>query len=205
MPSELAQLIQRDPVFAGQQNHWFGSADGSYWAGLTRDNLSLHCRRYGRWEDFREQLLMPFEALLQAYRPPFFVHSCLRYRNAIRKQDLPDPAAPWPRWLSPWVCGPLGSAVAAGQVESSQTRALLRLADDIGHVDATYGLAEDGDNAEKVFVIDAHLYTEQRLEPHDALDRLAALHEQARRFFRWCITDDLHDALRPNPIPMGGH
>ena len=204
MPPEVAQLIQHDPAFAGTRTHWFGSSDRYLWAGLTRDGLSLHCRRYRRWEDFLEQLLTPFEALIRAYAPPFFVHSCMRYRNSISRQGLPDPAAPWSHWLSPWVCGPLGSVEAAGQVESLQTRALFRLSDDVGHVDATYGLAEKGDLAEELFLIDAHVYTETHLEPDDVPDRLAALHEQARRFFRWCITDALHRALGPGSRPLGG-
>lgn len=204
IPPELAKLIQNDPILAATREHWFGTADNVFWAGLTRGGLSLHCREYGRWEEFRERLLSPLEALRDVYQPAFCTHTCLRYRNAIRRSQLPNPNAPWSQWLNPWVCGPLGSVESVDQVQSTQTKTLFRLADDIGYVDATFGLAEDTLGPEKVFVIEAHVYTDTRLELNDVPSSLDTLHEQARRFYRWCISDDLHHALRPGSLSLGG-
>lgn len=199
-PRELAQFFQADPAFAGPRTYEFGSANQDYVVGLTREVLSLRCQRYERWEDFRARLETPLGALVEVYKPSFLGHSCLRYRNVIRRSNLPEPDAPWSRWLGPSVRGPLGSPDVSDAVESSQTRTLFRLPDHVGYVDATYGLALEG--PEKVFVVDAHVYTDDRLEPSDVLHRLDALHEQARRFFRWCISDELHDVLQPGPLAL---
>lgn len=201
IPADIAKLMRQDFEANSSRTHWFGSAD-AWWAGLTRDTLSLHCRNYTVWEEFRTRLDGPFQALLQEYRPALFSHVCLRYRNAVRRSRLPDPDAPWSNWLQPWVCGPLGNPDAAGVTEGLQVKATILLPGEIGRVGATYGLAEETNGGGTFFAIDAHVHSDQRTEPTHAFDRLDALHHQAGLFFRWCITDQLHEALRPRRHPL---
>lgn len=197
MPAELADLLRHSPAFADERTYWFGSFDQEFWISLGLDSFALSFRRDEASDGLRTRLEGPFDALMKIDGPTSFTHACVRFRRCIPEHSLPRTSSSWSRWLAPWVAGPLRSADVSGQVESFQTRSAFYFPEIDSRLDATYGLAEvlDGEQPEKTFVIDAHVFTERRLEPHHVLDRLAALHDQARRFIRQCITDELHDAM----------
>jgi uncharacterized protein (TIGR04255 family) len=195
-------------LFGAGQKHVFETADKTWLVSLTREVLALTCRRYDRWENFRSRLVPPLEALAAVYRPSFFGHVCLRYRNVIRKWRLEvPPDIPWSELIEPWICGPYGRAEVVADVESVQTRTVIRLPDAAGRLDASYGLAveqvAEQPGKRSVFLIDAHLYKDGQTETADVIPSLNALNRQAGLFFRWCITDRLHGALRPGNAGLG--
>jgi uncharacterized protein (TIGR04255 family) len=49
-------------------------------------------------------------------------------------------------------------------------------------------------------LIDADFFSEGRTNLDDVLARLRTYNKHAGRLFRWCITDELHEALGPTPI-----
>lgn len=202
LPPSLAKAVHRDYSLVGSKSYGFSSADRVWNLTLGREALSLSCRRYQRWEEFSQRLKGPFEALLQVYKPAFFGHVCLRYRNVVRRVPLKLENTPWSELLQPQITGPLGETSSSGEVESIQTRCVIRLPEGGGRVDATYGLAVEEPTKELVFLIDSHLYTEQHTGPSDVFQTLVALNRQARLFFRWCITDKLYRAMRPSDVPL---
>jgi len=193
------------------QRHVFETPDKAWQVTLSRDVLSLTCRRrYDRWENFRNRLTPRLETLSAIYRPPFFIHVCLRYRDVIRPWLLGVSAdVPWSELVQPWIGGPYSRPEVAADVESLKTRTVIRLPNDVGRLDASYGLAAEQatDNSGKrnVFLIDTHLYKDGQTEPSDVIPTLNALNRQAGLFFRWCITDRLHRALRPGDAGVGTH
>lgn len=202
LPAQLGQAVRHDLSLLGSKSYVFDSADRVWSLSLTREIFSLSCRRYERWERFRERLAKPFEALMQVYNPAFFTHVCLRYRDVIRRSRVELQNTPWPELLQSWISGPLGRPEATDGVQSLQTRCVIALPNEIGHVDATYGLAIEEPSKEPVFLIDAHLYNDQQKVPVNVFQHLDALNLQARRFFRWCITDRLHRAMEPVKASM---
>jgi uncharacterized protein (TIGR04255 family) len=202
LPPSLAKAVHRDYSLVGSKSYGFVSADRVWSLTLGRDALSLSCCRYHRWEEFSERLKRAFEALLQVYEPAFFSHVCLRYRNVVRRSRLQLEDTPWSELLQPRITGPLGETSSPGEVESIQTRCVIRLPAEGSRVDASYGLAVEEPGKELVFLIEPHLYTEPHTEPSDVFQTLVALNRQARLFFRWCITDKLHRSMRPSDVPL---
>jgi uncharacterized protein (TIGR04255 family) len=205
---DLAQTLLADLPLAGRKSHSFGSRDQNWSVSMNRESLALTCRVYRRWEEFKERLAGPFEALIQEYKPSFFTRLGLRYRNVIRRSRLGMQDVPWGELLQPWISGVLGSEEAGDVVEGTQSVSVIRLPDDSGKVQMSFGLAieERIDAAgareqEIVFLIDADLFTEQQTEQADVFPRLDALNRQGGLLFRWCISGRLHDALRPGPVP----
>ena len=204
MPEDLARILQANSG-GSPIEHQFTSGDKrrTWQLRLGRSRLGLACCGYTRWERFRERLVEPHRALLSHYRPAVFQHVCLRYRNVIRRSQLGlDQDMPWSELLKPWVCGFLAVSDVAGSVEMARAKAATRLAGEIGSLDVEYGLAQEEPDGEQSFVIDAHLFDNRDTEPSDAFDKLDLLHRQAGHFFRWCITDQLHNALRPQTSPV---
>ena len=199
LPPDLARLIHKGGPRGQHSEHVFTSADDGAWQlRLARSKLSLTSFDYGQWESFRQRLVVPHQALLDEYKPALFNHVCLRYINVIRRSRLPlEPDIPWSELLQPWVCGFLAAPDLHDEVAKARMSAATRLPHPGSWLDVDYGLVQEEPDGEVSFVIDAHLFTETPAEPSDAFDRLDALHRQAFFFFRWCITDRLHEALGP--------
>ncbi len=204
LPPDLARLMGRGGIRGPQSEHVFTSSDDSWQLRLGRSTLSLSSYEYGQWELFRQRLTVPHQALLDEYKPAEFNHTCLRYRNVIRRSRLPfEPDVPWAELLQPWVCGFLGAPGLHGEVAMARMSAATRLPLPDSWLDVEYGLVqEEGPDGETSFMIDAHLFTQTTIGPAHAFPNLDALHHQAFIFFRWCITDRLHDALGPRPLAL---
>jgi uncharacterized protein (TIGR04255 family) len=202
LPPNLAQMIVADLPLGGQKIHNFISKDRGWSLNLRRDFLTLTCRVYERWEIFRKQLNGPFEALQRQYNPPFFTRIGLRYRDMIRRSQLQLADVPWSELLRPWICSVLAEPETAKHVQGAQTMFVLNLPEETSQVQVWSGLVLDGQSNEIVFLIDADFYTtEQQTEPSHVFERLNILHRYAGRFFRWCITDRLDEAMRPHAVP----
>jgi uncharacterized protein (TIGR04255 family) len=200
LPPNLAQMIVADLPLGGQKSHDFDSKDRAWSLNLTREFVALTCRAYDRWENFRERLAGPLGALRTQYNPAFFTRVGLRYRNVIRRSRLKLDTTPWSDLLRPAVSGILGAPETAGQVKDVRSVFLLDLPEEVGRVQVSSGLAIDGQMNEVVFLIDADFHTEQQTETSHVFPRLNAFNRYARLFFRWCITDRLHNAMRPQPL-----
>lgn len=204
MPPELARSMFAD---LGRKNHNFASQDQQWVLTLNREFLSLTCNSYSQWQDFKDRLTGPFGALLQEYRPAAFSRLGLRYRDVIRRSRLGLEDVPWQELLRPWISGVLGSDGVNDCVKATQSNCVIQLSEEIGSVQMTFGLfieerTNDAGNKEQetVFLIDSDFYNDQQTEHDNVFNRLDALNRQAGLFFRWCITDRLHDALRPGPV-----
>jgi uncharacterized protein (TIGR04255 family) len=181
------------------QRYIFETIDKAWQVTLARDVMGLTCRKkYDRWENFRSRLESLLEPLSSNYRPSFFSHVCLRYRDVIRPWQLDVPQdAPWGELIQPWIGGPYNRSEVAADVECVLTRTVIRLPSPIGRLDASYGLANEQPGPKQVFLIDAHLFKDGQTELSNVIPSLNLLNRQAGLFFRWCITERLHQALRP--------
>ena len=200
VPQSVAQVVERDLSIVGGRSYAFTSEDREWTLSLSKDRCSLSCRRYGRWEQFRDRLRGVLEPLAAIYRPSFFTHNCVRYKNSIRREPLDLVGRPWSDLLRPWVSGPLDRLEARDGVEAIQSRCMIRLPDGMSRVESTFALGIHQPSNEPAFIIEAHVYNDARKVLTDVLPCLDTLHRQAGLFFRWCITDELHRAMRPTPV-----
>lgn len=204
VPSAIAQLMSHDLALGGTTAYTFDSEDRNWTIKLARDGLTLSCRRYTEWSLFQDRLQLAIDSLAKTYRPSFFLHTCVKYKNSIRRSALGlAEDVPWSELIKPWAAGPFASAELASDVKAVQTKCVIRLPGELGRIEATYGLGMHTASKEEVFLIEAHVFNEQKKELADVLLRLDALNRQARFFFRHCITDELHRALRPVTPPNG--
>jgi len=203
IPANISRVVRRDLGALGKKSYVFESADRRWKIKLAQDSLSLISRKYDGWEDFRARLEAPFQTLLQEYCPALFTHTCLKYRNVIRRSRLSSPLLAWQSLLQPWMIGPLSSSSTLNQTEAFEARTLIVLPEDSGKLDAKFGLALQQPLPDHVFLIDAHLFHEEQKGETDVFPRIDSLNRQARLFFRWCITDELHRELCPVAIEPG--
>ena len=189
----------RNPAGAGP-THEFSSADKQWVVSLTREFLALTCRHYERWERFRDTLRGPLDALLEIYTPSFYTRVGLRYIDLIRRSVLGLDQVGWDQLLKPWVAGPFGSPEIASTVEHAASDFLIAVPEIESRLRVRHGVVLHPDSQESCYLIDADFFDERRTEITDVFPRFDALNRQAGLFFRWCIRDRLHEAMRP-PSP----
>lgn len=199
LPANLAQMIVSDLPLGGQKSHDFDSPNRTWRLNLTRDYFALTCRAYQRWEDFRARLNTVCEAFTKQYNPALFTRIGLRYRDVIRRSPLQLEQTPWSELLQPWISGILDSAETVKHVKDMRSTFLLDLPEEAGQVQVFAGLALDKKSNAPAFLIDADFYIEQQTEISHVFQHLDTFNRYAGRFFRWCITERLHQAMQPQP------
>ena len=118
----------------------FTSEDGRWKVALTRDFLAISTSSYSRWEEFREQLMLPLKALVDVYNPIFFSRVGLRYQNLLRRSALGVALdINWSELIEPHVAGLLATPQHASFAEY-QVSAELKLPDQESSVRMSSGL-----------------------------------------------------------------
>lgn len=200
IPPEIAKILGgKLPLRVGKSFN-FLSADEQWKATLTRDFMALSTPKYVRWEQFKEHLSRPVDALNLHYQPAFFTRIGLRYRNVIRRSVLGLNNIEWSALLKPTILGELADSNLAGAVESASRDLVFRLDDHQAKIRVKHGLALSKANGEVCYLIDSDFFTDERTATNNAIGKLDIFHQQSGRLFRWCIQDRLHEAMEPRPI-----
>lgn len=200
IPKGIAQIVEHSLSASGKKSHVFLSADRKLKLTLNKDGVSLECGQYDRWEYLQNHLSDALNSVVGVYNPAFFTHTCVRYKNSIRREQLGLNGSSWAELLNPWVCGLLAKPEAADCVNALQTKSLMRLAEEIGLLECVFALGVHQPTKQPAFIIESHSYNESQKAATHVLSCIDSLHNQAGRFFRWCITDKLHQALQPKSI-----
>jgi uncharacterized protein (TIGR04255 family) len=198
LPPALANILAGQLIGPGSREFHFVSSDGLWKVVLNREFVALSAARYRKWEDFVDRLQKVLSALKMQYRLPIFLTRVgLRYRNLIRRSDFGGQQEPWSKLLAPHILGELSDPKVAPNVTGAARQTVISLDDRGGQVRLNHGLVVPAQGGEICYSIDIDLFTEMKTEADNGLDILKAFNRQAGRLFRWCITEHLHDALKP--------
>jgi uncharacterized protein (TIGR04255 family) len=107
----------------------FSTVDDLWTIHLGREFLALSCRRYDRWENFKDHLGEPLRALLEIYAPAFFSRIGLRYRDIIRRSVLGLEGVGWGELLRPHVTGALALPEVAEHVKQATQMLVVGISD----------------------------------------------------------------------------
>lgn len=198
-PPELNKLLESANAALMAKSHQFLSVDELWEVSLRRDALSLTCRKYSRWDTFREKLAVPWKALLELYGPQFIVRIGLRYRDVVSKDKLGLQHAGWNELLDQKMVGefhtPLAPLVAgswhqiAWKLQREETQIMLQ-----------HGLQAVPPSSDVAYIFDTDISTQARKEPKDVFDILKFYNKHSWSVFRSCISDKLHNALEPESV-----
>lgn len=192
LPAEFADLMKNAGT---RRERSFGSEDGRWTVTLAKDFLALTTAKYSRWEDFRGYLDGALNALQAEYQPAYFSRIGLRYRNVIRRSQLGLDGVGWDVLLRNHLAGELTAPEIAPHVESAVRQTVVRLSQYDGKVGLRHGLTAE--NGEACYFVDNDFYRDTRTDVADVATILQFFSRQAHFLFRWCIDEQLHDAMGP--------
>lgn len=200
MPREIAQMLQMQPALA---EYRFYTKKRDYMVTLTSQFLALSTGAYSRWEDFREVLNTPLEALVSIYKPSFFSRIGLRYQDAICRSAIGQSDTRWSELLRKEILGELALPIFEAGLDDTAQRVLkIRIPDGSGTLLWRHGLIKVQTREELCYLIDIDLSTEENKDIENAIPILNEFNNLAGRAFRWSITSKLRDALGPKDIEL---
>lgn len=173
----------------------FLSEDQASWSTtISSDFLSVATTQYSRWEEFLEYLCPSVTALESVFKPGFYKRIGLRYRDRISRRALGLEGRDWTDLLAGFVTCGLGNGIQEEDVEAYRTTVRFNVEG------STYTLMQCGleeFDGETCFVVDFDFYCDDRVGVGQSIERLMKFNQFAGRAFRWCIQDELHNALVP--------
>lgn len=183
------------------QSYEFLSKEGDWKLVLTSDFLALSTSKYKEWKEFRGRLQSAIDLLVELYKPSHFSRTGLRYQDLIARSDLGLQSRPWSLLLK----SPIAGMLAAERFPQDGFLEVLSLFSyRLDHENAVarvrHGLARKGDTNEPCYLIDADIFSETPIEVENVIGTLNIFNEEAGHLFRWCITNDLRDAMGPEPV-----
>lgn len=204
VPVEVQNAIRA--ALLGAQNlgvekaHRFASDNDEWVIQLTAESLTIGCKKYSRWEDFRRRLEVVWSDFVRIYAPPYATMVGIRYQNAIERSKLGLSGVGWGELLKPFIAAEFGcDGIREDEIQSSLHRFELSLPDS-DRVLVQHALATNQATKEKVYSIDNNFNTTSRVELPDVFKRLDKLNGHSGSLFRLCITDRLYTALEPTEI-----
>lgn len=175
----------------------FSTEDKKWTITLEKDSLGLDCNDYRRWEEFEERFKFSFQVCREEYEPAFFTRIGLRYRNIINREKIGLKGENWAKLLNTKFSGAIGWEEFSSEVQGTNSEILLNLDNRKNQLRVRHGLVRVDGISEDCYLIDSDYSTLGKTEVQDVFDKLDTFRKGAGKFFRWCITDKLHNALGP--------
>jgi len=196
--SQIPQDIIRPALQAsGIKNYEFSSEDGQWKINLTRSFVALTTKRYHRWEELKEKLEIPLDALVAVYSPDYFSRIGLRYIDVIKRSTLNLADVSWQELLQPYIAGILGAPEVGGHVKNFENKHEIGLSDGESVVRIITRFVAALDDGEICYMIDSDFFNASRIKLESAIEKLDYFNVRASRLIQWCITERLHNAMEP--------
>jgi uncharacterized protein (TIGR04255 family) len=193
IPAEIRRML--GPLGASAaRGYAFMSRDGIWRVNLNRDFVALTCTKYRHWGEFRTRLMTVLEHLMTVYKPSFYTRIGLRYRNLIDRGELGLTNVPWSELFQTHLAAELASEMA-DLVEHNSHQVVVALPNRHGTVRILHGLV--GAAGANVYVIDNDFFSEERVEPQHAAEKLDQFNRYSGGLFRSFIKDKLDRAMGP--------
>jgi len=201
IPSGLFSLLPINPQqihFEGQKSYKFLSIDKHDEITLSRSFVALQSDSYVSWVDFKEKLITSTSSLLKHYNPAFFSRIGLRYINLFKRSSLGfSKTTPWSELFHSRILGPLSEPAVSHNVENIDCSYDVSLSDDAGSARIILRTVFDGKDEEPCLLLDSDFFCSGQIAIDDYPRKLEELHNRAFRLLKWCIKDELHNALEP--------
>ena len=202
-PEQFVQNLPPDIIGKiASVKHVFESNSETEIIKLTSKSFSVTTYDYSTWANFKNVWFDPLRHFIDLYQPAYLSYISLVYRDLICRSELGLPAdTPWSQLLNPAIAGELADDnVSETDLLSGWKRMVVRLPDRTGLLGIQHGLATLSESEEVLYAIESTFFTEGKQEVNNAETVLDTFNAKAGSFFRWCISEELHQAMGPeNP------
>lgn len=180
------------------KNYSFVSTDNMYKVNLTSTFLSISTLNYSQWEDFSKRIKYASEIFESIYEPAFYTRVGLRYIDVIERSALGLTGRKWIELVQPHVLGI--AAIEDYRVNSYSSETEFKDTEDGINTKTHFEFVHANGNEETSLLIDCDYYKNDTTSTKQMLSVADRLHVHSSRFLRTAITDELHNAMKPEEI-----
>ena len=160
--------------------------------------------RFTTWEDFARKLDEVLAQFVAIYHPAYFERIGLRYINGFSRRALGLEGVPFRDLIQPAYLGLMAE-------DDVQEQSVQRVTQDVEmalaggcrlKLHCGPGMVKRGNVEDKEvrFILDNDVFMNGKIELKHSAGALNTVHTHADRIFRGAITDQLHDAMEPQPL-----
>jgi uncharacterized protein (TIGR04255 family) len=204
IPTELSTMLtQFNSNIASDMIYQFKSEDLSWQISVDKTSITLVTNKYERYENFMERFKHAVEIFEKIYNPSFYLRTGLRYRDLIIRSKLNITNKTWIELIPKHIASELQTPELKESIINFVKN--LQLRTDFGQVNFNHGLVQIRDIEKNIdetaYLLDADFFTDKKLERGENVwNTFDKAHCAARNLFRWSITEELHNAMRPQSI-----
>ena len=184
----LGPSAEREEPLSHGSTHVFKSEEGNWTATLGNNSVGVETSSHVHFEDFMNRLNLIRTAAEREYKIPSYTRAGLRYINNFSPTEFPGG---WGARFNPWLLGALADPDLVDDIEQSQQVVRFRLPS--GNLNLIHGL-----NPDKSYTVDLDHSIEGKLECHVTNELLAEFNRGIYQAFRWSISAELHEEMRPH-------
>lgn len=196
-----AMKLEEQPTVV---NYQFLTAAGDWKVNLTNTFLALATPVYTTREDFARKLDEVLAQFVAIYHPAYFERIGLRYINGFSRRALGLEGVPFRDLIQPAYLGLMAE-------DDVQEQSVQRVTQDVEmalaggcrlKLHCGPGMVKRGNVEDKEvrFILDNDVFMNGKIELKHSAGALNTVHTHADRIFRGAITDQLHDAMEPQPL-----
>ncbi|MFM6463803.1 MAG: TIGR04255 family protein, partial [Planktothrix sp.] len=184
-------------------NYNFLSENSKWQLSLNQDSLTLATYEYKQYEEFKDKFIKVIDIFEEVYNPSFYIRLGLRYKDLILRSKLKIEDKPWSELISPQIASELHSSEFAGSILTIVKNLEIEL--EKGRVNFNHGLviaqeASTPNFQETGYLFDADFFAEGKIKKEEIWNVFDTYNQTGGKLFRWSITDELHNAMEPQPI-----
>lgn len=183
------------------KNHRFISEDGHWTVSLTRTFIALTTDKYERWEEFKEKLEVPINALDEIYAPSHYARIGLRYINVLKRSKLGLEGKKWKELVHPSLLGVLSAEGLEEEINISvENKTEITLPDQHGLIRLLSQSVKDVKSEEECFMIDSDFHKTGKTQKEDIWEILDFFNKRSSWLIQWSITPVLREAMKPQQV-----
>ena len=202
-----AMKLEEQPTVV---NYQFLTAAGDWKVNLTNTFLALATPVYTTWEDFARKLDEVLAQFVAIYHPAYFERIGLRYIDRLLSIAAHAEAySNHPIALS--VRAAYSGPIDQQRIDDVQEQSVQRVTQDVEmalaggcrlKLHCGPGMVKRGNVEDKEvrFILDNDVFMNGKIELKHSAGALNTVHTHADRIFRGAITDQLHNAMEPQPL-----
>ncbi|HMS83315.1 MAG TPA: TIGR04255 family protein [Nitrospira sp.] len=205
LPTFFQEQIRKDyPLFQPTQDrrgYRLGSQDSDHEILLLPDSLAVRTSRYTGWPPFQTQISEVVHALQVCYEPAFCARTSLRFQSLLRPTLYGFTKIQWAALINAKILGPFGLPGHKGQLQGSRHDVVVALPKSSDRFRFIHGFVQyrEAKQAHQpgvpAYLLDQDYFTTQQLAWSDLFSTLDRFEQEARQFFRLCVTDQFHQAM----------
>lgn len=200
--NSIQKPISSDQSLFNKKNYRFYNKEDNFSINLTDKFIAFSSNSYRVWEDFINYISHTFDVFISLYKPSYFERIGLRFINLVNRKQLEIEGTKLHEVFKPEISSTLNLIIdnedgLQGYVNDIRYNFDKDQPELFIHVISKL-VSDPIDGEKNCLLFDYDIYSVKQIDINAGKETLQNIHQFSWNFFRWCISEKLHNAMKPN-------